>query len=108
MRGESRRDSLMSKPGVGRRVLVGTAIGLGAAVLAISLAASGLGTRIELKTYDWRMRQTARPAGAGRRHRPRLDRRRQRAADGAAGRTLAVAAAVHAYLIDFLRGAGQG
>lgn len=47
-----------------RRALVGTLIGLAAAALAALLDGLPFFQTIELKTYDWRIRQTADPAAA--------------------------------------------
>ena len=45
-----------------KKLAVSLALSLGAACLALLLAWTPLADTIELKTYDWRMRQTARPA----------------------------------------------
>lgn len=44
-----------------RRLGVGVSIGVAAALLALLLAPTSLGTSLENLTYDWRMRATARP-----------------------------------------------
>ncbi len=40
---------------------VGVAIAIGATLVAVALGWSAFVTRVELATYDWRMRLTARP-----------------------------------------------
>ena len=47
-----------------RKTLIGAAIGLAAAALAVGLGRAPFARTIELKTYDWRMRQTADPSHA--------------------------------------------
>ena len=47
-----------------RKLLVGAGLGLAAALVAIALGRLSFVQTIELKTYDWRMRATADPAGA--------------------------------------------
>jgi adenylate cyclase len=47
-----------------RKTLIGAAIGLAAAALAVGLGRAPFARTIELKTYDWRMRQTADPSRA--------------------------------------------
>ena len=47
-----------------RKLLIGVGLGLGAALVAIALGRLSFVQTIELKTYDWRMRATADPAGA--------------------------------------------
>lgn len=47
-----------------RKSLIGAGIGLIAALLALALGRLPFADVVELKTYDWRMRATADPAGA--------------------------------------------
>jgi adenylate cyclase len=47
-----------------RKTLIGAAFGLAAAALAVGLGRAPFARTIELKTYDWRMRQTADPSHA--------------------------------------------
>jgi adenylate cyclase len=47
-----------------RKLFTGALIGVGACLLAIALGRSAFVETIELKTYDWRMRATARPETA--------------------------------------------
>ncbi len=47
-----------------KKLLIGVGLGLGAALVAIALGRLPFAQTIELKTYDWRMRATADPAGA--------------------------------------------
>jgi adenylate cyclase len=47
-----------------RKTFIGAAIGLAAAALAVGLGRAPFARTIELKTYDWRMRQTADPSRA--------------------------------------------
>ena len=47
-----------------RKTLIGAAIGLAAAALAVGLGRAPFARTIELKTYDWRMRLTADPSHA--------------------------------------------
>jgi adenylate cyclase len=47
-----------------RKVLVGLGLGVSAALLAFALGRTPFARTIELKTYDWRMRQTADPSRA--------------------------------------------
>ena len=47
-----------------RRVLIGVALGLACAALALAAGRLSFVRTIELKTYDWRMRATANPAAA--------------------------------------------
>ncbi len=49
-----------------RTPVIGAAIGLAAALLALALGAAPFVETVELKTYDWRMRATADPAAASR------------------------------------------
>ena len=49
-----------------RTPVIGAAIGLAAALLALAIGALPFVETIELKTYDWRMRATADPAAASR------------------------------------------
>lgn len=49
-----------------RRLLIGTAIGLAAALVATLLGLLPFVRTIEMKSYDWRIRQTADPASARR------------------------------------------
>jgi len=47
-----------------RKTLIGAVIGLAAAALAVGLGRAPFARTVELKTYDWRMRQTADPSRA--------------------------------------------
>lgn len=49
-----------------RTPVIGAAIGLAAALLALAIGALPFVETVELKTYDWRMRATADPAAASR------------------------------------------
>ena len=61
-----------------KKIVAGVGLGTLAAVLVLGLAAStDLLDRLELTTYDWRMRLAADPAGGQQGHRPHQDRRRQ-------------------------------
>ena len=61
-----------------RKLLAGLGLGALAALIVLGLAAStDLLDRLELTTYDWRMRLAADPAAGQQGHRPRRDQRRQ-------------------------------
>ena len=85
-----------------RKVLIGLAIGLASAALALALGQSPFVGTVEMKTYDWRMRAVADPSAA---HDDivlvNIDEKSLRSLEPLVGRW-PWPRVIHSYLLDFL------